>query len=103
MFGGLVVRGPHWEQLSSISTEIFLPFVNRHNLVDEAASFYALALCQVIFHLREVEGEISFRHLCKVNFLRATSLVIHFLPSLAQQAIKGVTFGHHERARSKKN
>ena len=49
-----------------------------------AASLCALALCQMVFHLGEVEGEISFRHLCEIDFLRPISLVIHFLPSLAK-------------------
>ena len=65
-----------------------MPFINRDSLVSdrpgESRLFCALALCQIIFHSGEVEGGISFVHLCKIGVLRVVYLLIHFLPSLAQ-------------------
>ena len=84
-----IYSGPQWGQLWSISIEI-LP---RHSLstialwmTDQrnATLFCALALCQMVFHLGEVDGGILFCHLCGIGFLRAICLVIHFLPSLAK-------------------
>ena len=49
-----------------------------------ATSFCALALCQMIFHLGEVEMGILFCHLCDIDFLRPICLVIHFLPYLGK-------------------
>ena len=43
-----------------------------------------LFLCHMVFHLEAMEGGISFRHLCGIDFLKATCLVIYFLPSFGQ-------------------
>ena len=67
----------------------------------KAASFYTLCLCQIGFQLGEVEGGIFFCHLLGINFLRGSWVSIHFQPSLAEYAKKGVTLGHHQHAGSK--
>ena len=64
--------------------------------------FSALCSCQMMFHLRELEGGIPFDHLSRIDFLRATWRVIQVLPSLVEYAIKCVTLGHHHCAGSKK-
>ena len=44
----------------------------------------------------------SFCHLLGIDFLRASWVVIHFLPSLARYARKGFTSCHHHCVRSNK-
>ena len=96
---------PQWEQLLSISTEIppHYPFtattlwMTNHT---KAASFCALCLCEMIFHLKEVEGGISFHHLLHIDFSRARWVVIHFLPSLAEYTRKEVISCQDQRAGS---
>jgi hypothetical protein len=50
--------------------------------------FLCLSFVPYNIPLREVEGGISFRHLCGIGFLWAICLMIHFLPSLAEEAKK---------------
>lgn len=77
--------------------------VNNWPIERRVASLCALYLCQMNFQLEEVEGEISLRHFSRIDFLRASWAVTHFMPSLAKYARKGVTLGHHQRVGSKKS
>ena len=67
----------------------------------KVASFYVVCLCRMIRHLKEVKRGISFHHLSEIDFLRASWVVIHFLPSLANYTRMGVTSCHHHCAGSK--
>lgn len=99
---------PQWKHFLSISTNI-LP---RHSFTAttlwmtndmKAASFCALCLCEMIFHLKEAEGGIPFHHSLHTKFMRASWKVIQFLPSLAKYMRKGVISCQHQRARSKES
>ena len=86
--------GPQWGQHFSISVEIYQRHPSTAStlwMTDQrkATSFCALALCQMMFHVGEVEGGILFRHLCRINFLRDFCLVIHFLLSFTEYGQNG--------------
>lgn len=65
--------------------------------------FYAFCLRQMIFLLGEVEGANLLPYLSRIDFLRVSWMVIHFLPSLAEYARKGVTSRHCRYSGSKKS
>lgn len=99
---------PQWGQLLSTSVEIlprnsFTTTALWSTDLRKATSLCELCLCQMMFHVREVERGISFRHLHGIDFLRATWEVIEVLSNLAAYAIIDVTSGHHHHALSKKN
>ena len=56
-----------------------------------------------IFQLEEIEGGISFCHMYGIDFSRGLWVIIHFMPSLAKYARKGVTLGHHQHTGSQKS
>ena len=72
-------------------------------LTKEGRSFGALYLCQMMFQLKLVEGGIPFRHLSGTNFSRTSWTLIHFLPSLGENAMNGVTSCHHHCAKPNNN
>jgi hypothetical protein len=71
----------------NLCRDFYMPLVIRDNLMDDRQEKCNLFLCLNFvpddIALRGGEGGNSFRHLCKIGFLRATCLVIHFLPFLA--------------------
>ena len=97
---------PRWGQFLSTSVEILphhlftataLWITDQRNVVSSCA----LCLCQMMFHLREVEGGIPLCHLSRIDFLKTTWEVIQILPNLVEYAINDVTPGHHHHAGSK--
>ena len=69
----------------NICRDLSPPFVNHDRLMDDRPKVNCLFLCFSFMPndvpLRECGGGgTSFLHLCRIDFLRAICLVIHFLP-----------------------